>query len=104
MPPLRRSLALLALAASTFASTRSFAQSEKIKTEARERFDRGLTLFNQGDDAGGLAEFQRAYDLIPHPLVLYNLGLVYSTMKRPVEASEALGKLLENPGSLDAQR
>ena len=105
MAELRWSLAALALALSTLASPRdAIAQSEKTKTEARERFDRGLTLFNQGDDSGALAEFQRAYELIPHPLVLYNLALVYSAMRRPVDASDALGKLLEAPGSLDAQR
>jgi hypothetical protein len=74
--------------------------SPAAKTEARERFDRGLSLFNDGDNAGALAEFRRAYDLIPNALVLYNIGLVYAQMGRPVEAVDALDKLLAAPGSL----
>ena len=74
------------------------------KTEARERFDRGLRLFNEGDNAGALAEFKRAYELIPNQLVLFNIGLVYAAMSRPAEATEALNKVLADPGNLSAER
>lgn len=80
------------------------AQPANVKQEARERFDRGLTLFNQRDDGGALAEFQRAYELVPHPLVLYNIALVQAAMNRPVQAVDSLDKLLAAPGSLDAER
>ncbi|MGH7293596.1 MAG: PEGA domain-containing protein, partial [Polyangiaceae bacterium] len=72
--------------------------TETAKAEARDRFDRGLRLFNEGDNAGALAEFKRAYELIPNPIVLYNIGLVYAAMGRPVEAVDALGKVLAAPG------
>jgi hypothetical protein len=71
----------------------------EVKAEARGRFDRGLRLFNEGDNAGALAEFKRAYELIPNALVAYNIGLVCASMGRPVEAVDALDKLLANPGS-----
>jgi hypothetical protein len=78
--------------------------SEAARREARERFDRGLKLFNEGDNAGALAEFKRAYELIPNSLVLYNIGLVYSAMGRPVEAVDALDKVLAGAGALSGER
>jgi hypothetical protein len=78
--------------------------SDAVRTEARDRFDRGLRLFNDGDNAGALAEFKRAHDLIPNPLVLYNIGLVYAAMGRPVEAVEALDKVLATPGAVAPDR
>jgi hypothetical protein len=78
--------------------------SDAARTEAADRFDRGLRLFNGGDTGGALAEFRRAYELIPNPLVLYNMGLVYAQMGRAVEAKDALDKVLASPGSLSADR
>lgn len=60
------------------------------KAEAAQRFDRGLQLFDDGDNAGALAEFKKTYELFPNPVVLYNIGLVYAAMGRPVNAVEAL--------------
>lgn len=70
------------------------APSAAAKAEASERFDRGLRLFEQGDKASALAEFKRANDLIPNPLVVYNMGLVYAAMERPVEAVASLDAFL----------
>jgi hypothetical protein len=78
--------------------------SEAARHEARERFDRGLELFNDGDNPGALAEFKRAFELIPNSVVLYNIGLVYAAMGRPVEAVEALDKVLATPGALAGER
>jgi hypothetical protein len=78
--------------------------SEAQRDEARQRFDRGLRLFNQRDNEGALAEFQRAYELSPHPLLLYNIGLVFAAMGRPVASVEVFDKLLAAPESLDAKR
>jgi hypothetical protein len=69
------------------------------KTEARERFDRGLKLFEAGDNAAALAEFKRAYDLVPNLVVMYNVGLVYAAMNRPVEAVDALDLALAEGGA-----
>jgi hypothetical protein len=80
------------------------APDERTRQEARERFDRGLRLFNQGDNAGALAEFLKAQELAGHPLVLYNIGLVHTAMRNPVAAVQAFDRLLQSPGSLDAQR
>jgi len=60
------------------------------KTEAAQRFDRAIRLFDGGDNAGALAEFKRTYEILPNPVVLYNIGLVYAAMGRPVDAVDAL--------------
>src|SRR3954468_20913136 len=102
-----RSLALtltLAQAVVALPTTALAAPTAPEKDEARDRFDRGLKLFNEGDNAGALAEFKRDYEIIPNQLVLYNIGLVYAAMNRPAEASDALNKLLADPGSLQGER
>jgi PEGA domain len=78
--------------------------TDDVKNDARDRFDRGLRLFNEGDNAGALAEFKRAYDLIPNPVVLFNIGLVYAAMGKAVEAVEVLDRVVADPGSLSADR
>jgi PEGA domain len=64
------------------------------KAEAARRFDRGLQLFNEGDNAGALAEFKQTYAIMPNPIVLYNIGLVYAAMGRPVDAVDALSAVV----------
>lgn len=59
---------------------------------------------DEGDNAGALAEFKRAYDLVPNKIVLFNIGMVYAAMNRPVEAVDALDQLLADPAALDADR
>jgi hypothetical protein len=68
------------------------------KQEAAQRFDRGLELFDQGDNAGALAEFKRTYEILPNPMVLYNIGLVYAAMLRPVESVDALEPAIAGGG------
>jgi hypothetical protein len=64
------------------------------KADAAKRFDRGLSLFDEGDNAGALAEFKQVYSTLPNPVVLYNIGLVYAAMQRPVEAVDALKQVV----------
>ena len=79
--------------------TASAASGTDARAEARERFDRGLRLFDEGDSAGALAEFKRAHELVPNQLVLFNIGLVYAALARPVEATDALDRVLRDPGA-----
>lgn len=97
-------LARLALVLLLCCGTAAAQPATATQREARERFDRGLKLFNQRDDGGALAEFERAYELIPHPLVLYNIGVVHAAMKHPVQAVDALDHLLASPGKLSADK
>src|SRR5436190_21403021 len=74
------------------------APADSKKAEAAQRFDRGLQLFDDGDTAGALAEFRRTYELFPNPVVLYNIGLVYAAMGRPVNAVESLEPAIAGGG------
>jgi hypothetical protein len=98
------STTLLCAVVPSVALAQQAAPTEAVRQEARDRFDRGLKLFNDGDNPGALAEFKRAFELIPNPLVLYNIGLVYSAMGRPVEAVDALDKVLATEGALSGDR
>jgi len=73
------------------------------KAEAAKRFDRGLTLFDEGDNAGALAEFKQVYSTLPNAVVLYNIGLVYAAMQRPVDAVDALKQVVDDASLSKAQ-
>jgi hypothetical protein len=74
------------------------ADTATSKAEAAKRFERALSLFNEGDNAGALAEFKQTYQIMPNPVVLYNIGLVYAAMGRPVDAVDALTQVLATGG------
>ena len=80
------------------------AEADSNKAQAAQRFDRGLTLFNEGDNAGALAEFKQTYALMPNPIVLYNIGLVYAAMGRPVDAVDALSPVVDSATLSPEQR
>lgn len=80
------------------------ADAQAARSEARERFDRGLKRYAEGDYAGALAELERAQALMPNEVVLFNIGLVYAAQKRPVEAVAALDQVIAAPGKLPAER
>ena len=44
------------------------------------------------------------YELAPNPVVLFNLGLVYAAMGRPVDAVDALDRVIADPGTLPRDR
>jgi hypothetical protein len=44
------------------------------REEALVRFQRGVTLYNEGDFRAALIEFKRAYEVAPNYRVLFNLG------------------------------
>lgn len=46
------------------------------KKEARQRFEHGTQLYSDGEYSVALAEFERAYSLVPDYRVLYNIGQV----------------------------
>src|SRR5262245_61950348 len=48
----------------------------EILAEAKQRFDRGYELYEEGEYPLALIEFNRAYELVPNYKVLYNIGQV----------------------------
>jgi hypothetical protein len=101
---LRLSVALFACMSTVGRAGAQEAPKGAATAEARERFDKAVRLFNENDNAAALAEFKRVYEVVPNPLVLYNIGLVYAAMGRPGEAVESLDRLLASPGTLSAER
>lgn len=64
------------------------------KREAKHRFDRAVAFVDEGDLERALAEFQRAYKLVPNAHVLLNVAQLQSSLGRSVEASASLDELL----------
>lgn len=72
--------------------------------EARQRFQRGLRLYDTHDYEGALAEFVRAYDLSHRSSVLFNLSATYRALHRYPEAVDALRRFVAQPGVTRRQR
>ena len=71
------------------------------RADAQARFDRGLTLLQKkNQQAAALAEFQRAYELVPATRTLFMIGVIYGMMDRPVDSLRALDEVLRAPGNL----
>lgn len=94
---LRTRIAALIFACTLLPQTAFGAPSNEVKVEARERFTRGVKLYDERDYPAALAEFQKAYDLAPHPTVLFNVAQVQVALGRIVEARRSLDRLLASP-------
>ncbi|MDH5490397.1 MAG: TonB-dependent receptor, partial [Myxococcales bacterium] len=62
--------------------------SADVRTEARRAFRRGMQLIGEGHVDQGIASLEEAYDILPHPNVLYNIGRAYADAGRYEEALE----------------
>jgi hypothetical protein len=90
------------------------AEARPKPTEAQKRADRhfknGVALFGEGKYGEALAEFERAHDIAPHPLVLYNIAASYRELSRYGEAVRFYGRFLAEaegvapPARLEAAR
>jgi tetratricopeptide (TPR) repeat protein len=74
------------------------APSEEARREAGVHFTNGVELFQEEEYEGALIEFRQAYDTLPNPTVLYNIGQTYLAMRRYVEADDAFRLYLERSG------
>ena len=62
--------------------------------EARRRFNRGVQLYQEGEFEVALAEFERAYELLPNVHVLYNIGQLCFQLHKFARARDALARYL----------
>jgi len=69
------------------------------RAEARRHYERALGLVDDGGYAEAVVEFRRAYELAPHHTVLYNLGLAYVALGKPVDAIDTLNRYLAEAGA-----
>lgn len=67
-----------------------------VRAEARQHFRRGMELVEGGRLDEGLLELERAYDILPHPNVVYNIARAYSEAGRYGEAIEYFERYLES--------
>lgn len=73
--------------------------------QARERFQRGVELYKDGNFEAALAEFTRAYELAPSYRILYNLAQTQMERHDSVEALRLLREYLAQGGSeISAER
>src|SRR4051812_46145435 len=54
--------------------------------EADRHFKAGVALYKEAKYAEALAEFERAYEIAPHPLVLYNIAGCHRELSHYAEA------------------
>jgi tetratricopeptide (TPR) repeat protein len=71
---------------------------EDTLAEASQRFQRGVELFEQERYEASLAEFRRAYDLAPHPQVIFNIARLQARLEQIPEAIEGYQRFLEETG------
>lgn len=67
-----------------------------VRTEARRHFRQGMALIAAGDVDAGVASLQQAYEILPHPNVLYNIGRAYAESGRYAQAIEHFERYLES--------
>ncbi len=73
--------------------------------EARQRFRRGVQLYEEDDFRAALIEFNRAYQLAPNPAVLYNVGQSYYQLRDYAGALTTLERYLRESGDrIDRER
>ncbi len=65
------------------------------KDEARRAFNEGLELIAAGDYQAGILRFEQAYELVPHPAVLYNIARAYADSGQYERAIAAFERYLE---------
>jgi hypothetical protein len=77
----------------------SAAQTPSERATARSHFDRGLALAKASDYEAALREFERAYAVVPHYSVLYNIAQAQLALGRTAEAGQSFRRYLDEGGS-----
>lgn len=68
------------------------------RTEARAHFKKGMEAIAAGKYEDGIAELEKAYQILPHPNVLYNIGRAYAELGDLERSVEYFKRYLEtNP-------
>jgi outer membrane receptor for ferrienterochelin and colicin len=72
------------------------------RTEAKSHFKKGMGAIAEGKYEEGISELQRAYEILPHPNVLYNIARAYAESGDLEGAVATYKKYLEgNPADKD---
>jgi hypothetical protein len=95
MPSSPRAVAALACFALLSTAAPAAAQSGEPAARARSLQAQGLRLLEQQKSAEALAKFEAAYDLVPSPKILYNMGRAQEGLGRDLEAFTSFERFLE---------
>jgi iron complex outermembrane receptor protein len=72
------------------------------RTEARAHFKKGMEAISAGKYDDGIPELEKAYEILPHPNVLYNIARAHAEAGNLEKALDAFKKYLEtNPADKD---
>jgi len=73
--------------------------------EADRHFKSGVALYKEAKYGEALAEFERAYEIAPHPLVLYNIAGCHRELSHYADAVKFYNRFLaEGKGKVPAAR
>ena len=96
---IRHLTAGMALGAILFSASGALADA---RTEAKSHFKKGMTAIADGKYEEGISELQRAFEILPHPNVLYNIARAYAESGDLEGAVATYRKYLEgNPPDKD---
>ena len=102
---MRRAIVIALLAASVPAYAKEPKKSSAEQKEADRHFKAGVALFKEAKYKEALAEFERAYENTPHPLVLYNIAGCHRELSNYGEAIRFYERFIkEGKGQVPATR
>ena len=103
-PSMNARLISVALLLLVLVSVSSANAQTSAKEQARELYGQGNARFDAGDFEGAAQAFKQAYELVQYPIILFNLGLSYEQLGKPVDAVQAFEKVIAAPGKLKPER
>lgn len=88
------SLAMIFISGAGLAAPAAADDSAAAKREADRHFKTGVKLFEETKYSEALAEFEQAYALASHPLVLYNLATTHRALSQYAQAVDFYNRFL----------
>ena len=90
-----RKVATVALCAAALLAAPSAAHAEAAARGARAQahVEEGQAAFDAGNYTDAIREFQAAYDLVPEPMISYNLGVYFERLGEREDAIEHFQRL-----------
>lgn len=96
---------VLALTWALFATNASAqTPSDEERSLAKEKFARGVEHMRAENYQAAAEQFERAYAIAPYAVILYNLGIAYEKLDRPVDAVRVMKQVIDEPGNLRPER
>lgn len=73
--------------------------SESLTGESRQAYDAGKLLFEDGDPAGAITKFKRAYELSKDPRLLWNMAVCEKEARHYASAARLVARYLNEGGN-----